>query len=917
VITDTALRFEVNGRGVEVRTDGRRRLVDVLREDLGLTGTKVGCNAGDCGACTVRLDGEQVCACLVAAGQVDGRRVETVEGLAAAGGPTALQAAFLACGGAQCGACTPGMLMAAGDLIARHPGPTNGEILDGLGGVLCRCTGYTSIVEAVRAAASGAVIDTPAPEVGAAVGARIARTDGLAKVTGAERFGDDLPADGAWHLRAIRSPHEHARFRVGDLAPVRARHPGLARILAADDVPGQNRYGIYATGKDQPVLAEGYARYRGEAVLALVGDAATVASIADDELPIEWEPLPPLIGIDAALDPAAPRLHEASPGNVLIEGLVRLGDADADLAAAAATATGTFETTYVEHAYIEPEAGTARVVDGRVEVFATTQTPYMDRDELALVLGLPEDRVRVIPSACGGGFGGKLDLSLQPLIAIAALLLDHPVRAVYPRPESMATTTKRHPARIAATFGADAEGRLTGIRVHADFDTGAYASWGPTVASRVPVHAMGPYEVRSALSTSRAVYTNGPPAGAFRGFGVPQAAIAHEALMDDLAEQLDIDPLELRARNALHRGSRTATSQELLASAGLPACLDALRPRWSAMRADAALINEAAKGRVRRGVGLAAMWYGIGNTSLPNPSEIDIGIRADGGVVMFSGATDIGQGSNTILAQIAADALGVPVASIERVGPDTDLTPDAGKTSASRQTFVSGNATRIAAEDLRRQLLTLAEARPDATLEVDGGRVAARDGETVSVVELRELPAVARDCVLLGRGSYDPNTTPLDADGQGVPYETYAFGAQIAEVDVDLDLGTVKVRRIVAAHDVGRAINPTLVEGQIQGGIVQGLGMALMEAYVPGRTDNLHDYLIPTIGDAPEIECLLIEDAEPAGPFGAKGVGEPALVPTAPAILAAIRHATGARIDRVPATPSLVRAAILEARTPD
>jgi CO/xanthine dehydrogenase Mo-binding subunit len=333
------------------------------------------------------------------------------------------------------------------------------------------------------------------------------------------------------------------------------------------------------------------------------------------------------------------------------------------------------------------------------------------------------------------------------------------------------------------------------------------------------------------------------------------------------------------------------------------------------MRAAAAAHNEGAGGSpIRRGVGVAAMWYGIGNTSLPNPSEIEVGLRADGTVVLFSGATDIGQGSNTILAQIAADGLGVPVASIERVGPDTDLTLDAGKTSASRQTFVSGNAARLAAEDLRRQLLTMLEAGDDAALEIEDGRVSARDGDAVSVVELGELPAAARDCVLLGRGSYDPRTTPLDADGQGIPYETYAFGAQVAEVDVDVELGTVKVRRIVAAHDVGRAINPTLVEGQIQGGIVQGLGMALMEAYVPGRTDNLHDYLIPTIGDAPEIECILIEEAEPAGPFGAKGVGEPALVPTAPAILAAIRHATGARIDSVPATPSRVRAAILEAR---
>ncbi|HEY4188871.1 MAG TPA: molybdopterin cofactor-binding domain-containing protein [Candidatus Limnocylindrales bacterium] len=910
------VRFEVNGRPVEVETDGRRRLVDVLREDLGLTGTKVGCNAGDCGACTVRMDGEQVCSCLVAAGQAAGRRIETVEGLGSADRLDPLQAAFLACGGAQCGACTPGMLMAAADLVARSPSPTDAEVRDGLGGVLCRCTGYTAILEAVGLASTGSVALTPvdAPAVGHAVGARIARTDGVEKVTGSERFGDDLDHAGVIVLRAVRSPHDHARFTVGDLAELHARYPGLARVFSAADVPGANLFGIYATGKDQPVLADGYVRFHGEAVLALVGDPATIAAIRDDEVPIAWEPLRALIGMDAALDPSAARLHEASPGNILVEGVVRLRDADAALAGSAVTATGTFETTYVEHAYIEPEAGTARMVDGRVEVFATTQTPYMDRDELALILGMPADRVRVIPSACGGGFGGKLDLSLQPLIAMAALLLDRPVRALYPRPESMASTTKRHPARIRATFGADADGHLTGVNVHADFDTGAYASWGPTVANRVPVHATGPYAVPAVASTSRAVYTNGTPAGAFRGFGVPQVAIAHEALMDDLAGQLGIDPLEIRLRNALRAGSLTATSQQLTASAGLAACLEALRPRWTAMLADAASRNADPTGAIRRGVGIGAMWYGIGNTSLPNPSEIDVGLRADGTVVLFSGATDIGQGSNTILAQIAADALGVPVASIERVGPDTDLTPDAGKTSASRQTFVSGNATRLAAEDLRRQLLTFAEAGPDATLEIDDGRVLARDGGATSVVELRELPETARGCVLLGHGTYDPKTTPLDADGQGIPYETYAFGAQVAEVDVDVELGTVKVRRVVAAHDVGRAINPTLVEGQIQGGIVQGLGMALMEAYVPGRTDNLHDYLIPTIGDAPEIECLLIEDAEPAGPFGAKGVGEPALVPTAPAILAAIRHATGARLDSVPATPSRVRAAILAAR---
>jgi CO/xanthine dehydrogenase Mo-binding subunit len=322
----------------------------------------------------------------------------------------------------------------------------------------------------------------------------------------------------------------------------------------------------------------------------------------------------------------------------------------------------------------------------------------------------------------------------------------------------------------------------------------------------------------------------------------------------------------------------------LEASAGLAPCLEALRPRWLEALEDAAAMPN---GPLRRGVGIGAMWYGIGNTSLPNPSTIRIGLRRDGRYVLFSGAQDIGQGSSTILSQIAADALEVDLGAIDLVTGDTDRTADAGKTSASRQTFVSGNAAHLAAADLLRRIEM---AGPD----------------------LAELPQDDDGCLLIGEGSYDPRTTPLDADGQGVPYETYGFGAQIAVVDVDLELGTTLVRRIVAAHDVGRAINPMLVEGQIHGGIAQGLGFALMEEYRAGRTDNLHDYLIPTIGDIPPIETILVEDAEPAGPYGAKGVGEPALIPTAPAILGAIRHATGARIDHVPATPDRVRAAIRE-----
>ena len=469
----------LNGTAIEVRVAPGRRLADVLRDELGLTGTKIGCNAGDCGACTVLLDGAQVCACLVPVARVAGAAVTTVEGLAGADGLDRLQRAFLRHGAAQCGVCTPGMLMAATELLARVPAPDEAQVQEGLAGVLCRCTGYRKIIDAVLDVAGA----DPAPHTGAAVGARLPKVDGAAKLTGAERFGADaLPDEAVLTLRAVRSPYPHARFTIGDTAPLLAAHPGLVRVLTAADVPGRNLYGIYPTGKDQPVLAEGVVRHRGEPICALVGDAETLAAIPDDMVPISWEPLPPVTFDDAA---TAPDLHDHAPGNVLCRGRVATGDVAAGLRAAAHSTIET-ETGFVEHAYIEPEAGYARRVGDRIEVVACTQTPYMDRDELAPILGIGADQVRIVPTAVGGGFGGKLDLSLQPLACVAAWLLHRPVRTVYTRPESMASTTKRHPARIRAEAAAGPDGRLTALRFEGDFNTGAYASWGPTVANRVP-----------------------------------------------------------------------------------------------------------------------------------------------------------------------------------------------------------------------------------------------------------------------------------------------------------------------------------------------------------------------------------------------------------------------------------------------
>ncbi|MDI1288069.1 MAG: molybdopterin-dependent oxidoreductase [Reyranella sp.] len=894
------MAFTLNGTAATWSGPPVTRLAAALRDDLGLTGTKVGCDAGDCGACTVLLDARQVCSCLVAMGQVEGRSVETVEGLAGTDGTLALlQKSFLAHGAAQCGICTPGMLMAASELLREVPSPGRDEVEDALGGVLCRCTGYTKIVDAVLGAAQS--MPMVAPSAGAAVGARLVRVDGHAKVTGRDMFGaDGIPADALW-IRVVRSPHARGRFTLGDLAPLRRR---LAAVLTAADVPF-NGFGIYPDIKDQPVLADGVVRYRGEAVLALVGERAAVLSIRDDEVPIAWAPEPPVLGIDAATAANAPLVQADRPKNLLLDGGVRHGDAAAAFAGCAAVAEGVFETAFVEHAYVEPEAGWAERVGDRIEIHVTTQTPYMDRDEIANVMRLRPENVRIVPTACGGGFGGKLDLSVQPLVGIAAWLLKRPVACVYTRSESMAATTKRHPARISAKFGCDFTGKLVACDVSATFDTGAYASWGPTVANRVPVHAMGPYAVPHVRTWGEAFFTNGPPAGAFRGFGVPQAAIAHEAIMDELADKLGIDRLEFRHRNALRAGDTTATGQVLAHSAGLAQCLEALRPHWRRAQDEAAAFNN--KGDIRRrGVGIGCMWYGIGNTSMSNPSRMRIGLSPGGTLTLYSGAVDIGQGSNTIMTQIAADALGLPAAQFALVAGDTDLTADAGKTSASRQTFVSGRAAEAAGWDLRQQILRLANAGPDALLSLEGAKLTVRDGAEVRAIDL------ATTGTLTGEGTFDPPTTPLDANGQGIPYATYAFAAQIAEVEVDIELGTIKVLRIVAAHDVGRAINPTLVEGQIEGGIAQGLGLALMEEFLPGRTENLHDYLIPTIGDVPEIECILIEDRAPLGPSGAKGVGEPGLVPTAPAILGAVHYATGVRARRVPLLPHRLREALIK-----
>jgi aldehyde oxidoreductase len=877
------IRFSLNGEAVGVAAPPTERLSETLRERLGKTGTKIGCDAGDCGACTVLLDGAAVCACLTPVARAEGRRVVTIEGETPE--LTRLRASFHAHGAAQCGICTPGMLLTAAELLTRTPRPSEAEAEQALGGVLCRCTGYRSIIAAVMAAGQGAVPSVP--EGG--VGAPVPRMDGAAKVAG-DSFGADEWPEGGLLVKAVRSPHAYAAFQIGDLTAFRTR-PGVAAAFIAADIPGRNAFSVIPPFADQPAIAASPARFRGECVAVVAFEPEADPDLSD--FPITWTPLIPLA--DPAVAEVGEPIHAHRPGNLLIEGRVIKGESSTALAASAHVVEGTMTTGFVEHAYIEPEAGAAWVEGETLVIRACTQAPGMDREDTAAILGLPVGRVRIIPSATGGGFGSKLDISLQPLIGLVTLKTGRPCRMTFTRHESMTSTTKRHPAEMRGRIGCDEQGRITGMEFDARFNTGAYSSWGPTVANRVPVHVSGPYLTPHITAKARAIHTHGPVSGAFRGFGVPQGALWQETLYDRLADKAGIDRLEFRLRNALRDGDASATGQ-VLRAVGIHDCLAALKPYWTRALTEA-------MGVQGRGVGVASCWYGCGNTALPNPSTIRIGVSPVGEVVLHQGATDIGQGSNTVIAQIAAEALGLPLGNFRLIGPDTGLTPDAGKTSASRQTYVSGRAAKAAAESLRAEILRRANAGDGATLALEGSMLVVLDRVSAVRIDLATLPPDAYGHALSAEVTYDPPTTPLDADGQGVPYAVYGYGAQIVELQVDHALGTVKLLKITAAHDVGRAINPMLARGQIEGGIAQGIGLALMEEYLPGRTENLHDYLIPTFGDVPPIESLLIEVPDPEGPFGAKGLGEHVLIPTAPAILNAIRHATGAEITCVPALP--------------
>jgi aldehyde oxidoreductase len=937
----TSVDLVVNGIPRSLDVPAQWRLLDLLREGLGLVGTKEGCDDGTCGTCVVLVDGKATRACRTPASEVAGKDVLTIEGLGSPEQPHALQQAFAAAGAVQCGFCTPGMVMAAAALLERNPRPSRSEIVRWLGSNLCRCTGYSSIVDAVEWAANG-LEGSPRPASGPesggepwpAAAAGHQRSDVLEKVTGRALYAADLAVEGMLHARTLRSPHPHAE--VVHIDTERARLlPGVQAILTARDIPGENSYGRKV--KDQPVLAETIVRQEGDPIALVVATTPEAAAAALSMIEVEYRQLPAVFDADEALAEGAPRLHP--DGNLVAEHWLRSGNIAEGFARADVVVEKTYTTPWNEHAYLEPEAALAFWEGDTLVVRTSTQYSHYHRSEIARTLGLPVERVRVIPTVTGGAFGGKTDISCQCLVALATYRTGRPVKIVYSRAESFASTTKRHPYRLRCRSGATRDGDLTALQIDILADTGAYASFGPGLMVKTFGSAAGPYRWPHAELHGRVAFTNNPNAGCMRGPGTTQVAFALESQMDLLAEQLGMDPLEFRERNRLRKGDRLLSGQILERDPAYGLTIEAIRPHWlEALERCGEPVDGSST--LRRGVGVASIWYGIGGggggptpgmdpaaTVGRAPGRAALDLLPDGSISLRTGAVDLGQGSTTAMGLIAAEELGVPLELVTVYTGDTATSPDAGAAVGSRVTFFVGNAVKNAAVSLREGILATAGellARPAGELELSDGFVKTRSGPE-GRVSLSEI-ARARDAGKLENtfdGYFDAAVPEFDPRaGLGEPYAMYVTGTQIAEVEVDTSSGAVRVLRVVAAHDVGKPVFIEGVIGQIEGGIVMGVGFALKEDFVPRETRGFKHYQIPRTRDIPEIVTILVSGAGDPPELQLRGVGECSNMAVAPAIANAIAHATGHRVLDLPARlpardPAVSESADLVAATPE
>ncbi|MCZ2394109.1 MAG: molybdopterin-dependent oxidoreductase [Chitinophagales bacterium] len=905
------ITLKINNKDYTFLANSSESLATVIRERAGLTGTKIGCSQGSCGACTVIANGEPVLSCITPAFRFDNADIHTIEGMADGATPSLLQELFVQKGAIQCGFCTPGMVLTANDFVAKNPNATKQEIKEALSGNLCRCTGYKKIIEAVvdytELKKQGIEHLTPLEDNSKIIGVGRPYIEAEKKVTGKALYADDLQFRNMLYCKFVRSTYAHALIEEIDIAEALAIE-GVAYIATGKELP--ETFGVLPVSQDETAMAIEKTRYFGEIVAAVAAETFEIAEAACRKIKVKYKPLKTYFEIAESLQDVGDnaKIHEHCKfnNNIHKKAELRFGNQEEGFKQSDIVSEMDFEFEGVSHAFTEPHAATALWDENGLTIYTATQVPHYLHRALAKVMQVPLSRVRVVKPYVGGGFGGKSDpFPHEMIISHLARKTGRPVRATFTREEVFLSNHGRHPSKLKMKMGADKYGKIKVLDADIAIDGGAYGSFGVVTSYYNGVLLQAPYAIQDFGFKTYRVYTNKPQCGAMRGHGAVNSRFAAETLVDDIAHRLQIDPCEMRLKN-FYQENVITIGQFRITSNGSRMALQQVMERsgWKTKRGNLP---------AGRGIGVGCGFF-ISGSALPiiwneyPQTVVHLKLDFDGRVLISSGASDIGQGSDTMLAMVVAETLGIDMQKVFVLAADTLLTPvDLGSYS-SRVTFMCGNAAKQAAEKLKQEILEAVAKKKQIALEelyIERSRVRSHDNS----VDLDWLAAIdiatAHRGALTVSGNYISPKLGGDFKGAGAGLSpSYSFGACIAEVEVNKNTGQVEVLNVWGAHDCGKALNPLAVEGQLEGSWHMGIGQALSEEmkYFNGLllNNNFCDYKIPTTLDTPEMDTNIIESGDPEGPFGAKECGEGALHPVIPAIANAIFNACGVRITKLP-----------------
>jgi aldehyde oxidoreductase len=876
----------INGVKKQFSVDENKVLLDLLREDLHLTGAKQSCDRkGQCGACTVVVDGKAVRSCLKKVVDLEGADVITVEGLGTPDNPHLIQEAYVLAGAVQCGFCTPGMIMATKALLDQNNNPDTAAIKKALARNLCRCTGYKKIIDAVKLAGQFIRGENSPAKVrknlkNKMIGESHPRPSAMIKACGVAQFGADIHLPGALELAVVHSTEYHAKIKKLDTSQA-LKMPGVAGIVTADDIKGTNRIRVIAT--DQPLLCEDVVRTYGDPIAIVAAETRDQARAAAAAVKVEYEPLPVMLTPQESLADKAYQIHKHSPNLCYTQPQIR-GDVKKALAESAVVIEGHFSTQMNHQSPLEPEVSLAyfegQGKDVTLVVVGRSINIHATAAQIKEAVGA--DKVRYIEPFVGGQFGIKATVSTEGIVGAAAMHFKKAVRYIPSLQESMWMSSKRHPFDMQVKLGATQDGKLTAYSNEFTVNKGAYFMLGFIIPTRAFNMMNGPYRIDNLYTYCKLAYTNNASGGAARGAGPPQVMFALESAVDMLAEKLKIDPLDFRKKNALKPGEARATGA-LIVQTSFPQLCDDIKPHFERAKKDCAAFN-AKSTTIKRGVGIAGMSFGIADAG--DRGHVEVELNQDDTVTIYAAIADPGEGNDSMLSQLAGQVLDLPLSKIVLHTRDTNGTVGMGPAAGSRMTYIGGGSAVIALEKLRK------------AMDEAGGKTYAalkKAGKETRYVGEKIIP---------GKEALDPKT------GQGDSFESQVHNIQMAEVEVNTETGAVRVLKMTTAVDAGPIIHPQNLEGQLEGGMDQGIGYALREEYVHGKTRDWVNFKFPTINEAADVEFIFREEPRVKGTLGSTGIGEMTMVSTAPAVLNAIHNACGARIYHLPATPEKVKAAL-------